>query len=282
MKSASDAVVMSCRASSSWSVSWYAAVRSSELRACTMIELTASRDVPPKISSAAVVIGTMAVSSGSDVVDEEVEEPTELSTPTTVRGSPSTSTVWPTGSSRLKSSEAVTEPRTTTASWSLTSWLSMNLPWATVSPRTVIHEGVEPTTEVDQLLVPAVRVSVGIGDRGHRLDIGRHGGRAQRTWRRRWSGSRRSRTRPVCPSADVLLPGETVSRLVPRAVMSELTWAWAPSPSPTVRMTAAIPMRMPRTVSPERSRWVRIPLRPVRNVSSQLIARARGRACRPR
>ena len=48
-----------------------------------MIELTASRDVPPKISSAAVLSGTKAVSSGSDVVDDEADVPTELSTPTT-------------------------------------------------------------------------------------------------------------------------------------------------------------------------------------------------------
>ena len=35
-----------------------------------------------------------------------------------------------------------------------------------------------------------------------------------------------------------------------------------------------MPIRMPSTVSAERSRWLRTPLSPVRNVSSQLIARS--------
>ena len=59
--------------------------------------------------------------------------------------------------------------------------------------------------------------------------------------------------------ADVVLPGVTVSTLEPSAVISEVTCPWAPSPSPTVRMTAAMPMRMPRTVSAERRRWLSTP-----------------------
>ena len=59
------------------------------------MELTELRDVPPKMRSAPVVIGMIAVSSGSDVDDDELEEPVEVSTPTTVIGTPLTSTVWP-------------------------------------------------------------------------------------------------------------------------------------------------------------------------------------------
>ena len=86
-----------------------------------MIELTEFREVPPKIRSAAVVIGTMTWSSGLAVVDVEDDDPAVLSTPTTVIGTPLTFTVWPTGSLRLKSSAAVVEPNTATASWSVTS-----------------------------------------------------------------------------------------------------------------------------------------------------------------
>ncbi len=51
------------------------------------------------------------------------------------------------------------------------------------------------------------------------------------------------------PVLEVELPGEMVSTLEPSAVISEVTWPWAPSPSPTVRITAAMPIRMPSTVS---------------------------------
>ena len=78
------------------------------------------------------------------------------------------------------------------------------------------------------------------------------------------------------PVVEVELPGVMVSTFDPRAVISEVTCPCAPSPSPTVRMTAAIPMRMPNTVSAERRRWLRTPLTPVRNVSIQLTG------CSPR
>ena len=42
------------------------------------MELTALREVPPKMRSAPVVIGMIAVSSGSVVLDDEVEEPVEV------------------------------------------------------------------------------------------------------------------------------------------------------------------------------------------------------------
>ena len=79
------------------------------------MELTELRDVPPKMRSAPVEIGMISVSSGSDVLDEDVDAPVEVSTPTIVTGTPLTSTVWPTGSPRVKSSDAVVAPRTPTA-----------------------------------------------------------------------------------------------------------------------------------------------------------------------
>ena len=70
------------------------------------------------------------------------------------------------------------------------------------------------------------------------------------------------RTPPV-----VVLPGLTMSRFEPSLLIESRTWAWAPWPSPTVRITAAMPMRMPSMVSAERRRWDRTASIAVRNVS---------------
>ncbi len=74
------------------------------------MELTELRDVPPKIRSAPVEIGMTARSSGSVVLDDDEDDPVEVSTPTTVNGTPFTSTVCPTGSTPRKSSDAVVAP----------------------------------------------------------------------------------------------------------------------------------------------------------------------------
>ena len=123
------------------------------------MELTELRVVPPKMRSAPVVIGMTARSSGSVVLDDDEDDPVEVRTPTTVSGTPLTSTVWPTGSMPRKSSDAVVAPRTVTAVWSATSWLSMKRPWARVRPLTLSHDGVDPCTEVVHVLEPAVSVS---------------------------------------------------------------------------------------------------------------------------
>ena len=57
------------------------------------MELTELRVVPPKMRSAPVVIGMTARSSGSDVLEEDEDDPVDVSTPTTVSGTPFTSTV---------------------------------------------------------------------------------------------------------------------------------------------------------------------------------------------
>ena len=66
-------------------------------------------EVEPKMRSVAVVMGTTTWSSWFEPVVEE-ESPTELRTPMTVRGTPSTLMVWPTGSDSLNSSDAVVRP----------------------------------------------------------------------------------------------------------------------------------------------------------------------------
>ena len=76
---------------------------------------------------------------------------------------------------------------------------------------------------------------------------------------------------PRTPEESVLLPGETMSRLLPRALIWSLTWFCAPWPRPTVRITDEMPMTMPSMVSRERSRCARTASTPARKVSSQLM-----------
>ena len=54
---------------------------------------------------------------------------------------------------------------------------------------------------------------------------------------------------PRTPLLLVLLPGEITSTLVPSSLICSRTSARAPFPSPTVRITAVMPMRMPSIVS---------------------------------
>jgi len=59
---------------------------------------------------------------------------------------------------------------------------------------------------------------------------------------------------PRMPLVVVVLPGETMSRLLPSWLIWLRTCACAPWPRPTVSITAAMPIRMPSMVSPDRSR----------------------------
>ena len=132
----------------------------------------------------------------------------------------------------------------------------MNRPSVIDRPRTVSHDGSVPTT-----------VRGPVGRAGHQSSrTPTSSGRPRRCraprssttarWRRPRSGSTAEPKPPRTPELDVVLPGETVSRLEPSAVISDATCCWAPSPSPTVRITAAIPIMMPSTVRVDRSRWV--------------------------
>ncbi len=202
-------------------------------------------------------------------MDDE-DDPAEFSTPMTVMGTPLTLTVSPTGSRGPKSSCAVVGARTVTAASVATSWWLKNLPSERVRPRTDSQSTVEPTTVVVQLADPAVRVSEDetVGATALMSGATRLEAKALPSATVKVEAEPNP---PRIPLLEVELPGETVSRLVPKAEISEATWAWAPSPSPTVMITAAMPMRMPSTVRAERIRCVRIASRPVRNVSSQLI-----------
>ena len=131
----------------------------------------------------------------------------------------------------------------------------MKRPSVIERPRTVSHDGLVPTTVVVQLVVPATRVS----------DSELVGATAPMSGATVFEASAAASPAvsveaepnpPRMPELDVVLPGEMVRRLVPSAAIWELTCCWAPSPSPTVRITAAIPIMMPSTVSLDRSRWV--------------------------
>ena len=93
-------------------------------------------------------------------------------------------------------------------------------------------------------------------------------------------GERRSRR--ARSALSVLLPGETMSRLLPSALICCAPGACAPWPRPTVSITAAMPIRMPSTVSVERIRCARSAPQPVRRVSARSCRPAPGTARRRR
>ena len=244
------------------------------------IWLTELRLAPPNSRAVAVVSGTMAWSSGLATVDELDDDPTVLSTPMTDMGWPAMLTDCPTGSRNPNSSWAVVAPSTTTSARVARSWATMNRPSVIDRPRTVSQEGLLPTTVDIQLFVPATRLS----------DAELAGATACT------SGATTFEVRAAAspavnvdaepnphriPDDDVVLPGVTVSRFDPNADISEPTCCWAPSPNPTVRITAAMPIMIPRTVKADRSRWVTTASRPVRNVSKRFTVRP-PRPCRGR
>src|SRR5664280_195096 len=236
------------------------------------IWLTEFRLDPPNRSAEAVVKGTMAWSSGFEAVDEVDEEPTVLSTPMTDIGCPAMLTVWPTGSRNPNSSWAVVAPSTATSARVARSWAAMNLPSVIDRPRTVSHEGSVPTTVVVQLVVPAARLSDTVEAGATALTSG------ATTFDERAAASPTvsvdaEPNPPRIPALEVVLPGVTVRRFEPSAEIWELTCCCAPSPSPTVRITAVMPIMMPSTVSAERRRWETTASSPVRKVSRTFIDR---------
>ncbi len=76
---------------------------------------------------------------------------------------------------------------------------------------------------------------------------------------------------PRTPPVPVELPGETTNKLLPREETAAVTLAWDPSPSPTVMITAAIPINIPSTVSRDLDRWVAIASIDALKVSLRLI-----------
>ncbi len=128
-----------------------------------------------------------------------------------------------------------------------------------------------PTTLVDQLAVPAVRVAAVIETGATTAMSGAAAldASAPASCRVRVVADPRG---PFTPPELAALPGVMISRLVPSALIWARICAEAPSPNPTVRITAAIPIRMPSMVSADRSRCERTASSPVRSVSRQLTA----------
>ena len=86
-------------------------------------------------------------SSGSDVLEEELDEPVEVSTPTIVIGTPLTSTVWPTGcaTEELRSGRCTQHAD---GSVVLDVLIVDEAPFGQGRPRTVSQFAVEPWTVV--------------------------------------------------------------------------------------------------------------------------------------
>ena len=128
----------------------------------------------------------------------------------------------------------------------------------------------EPATALE---LPVARLEVGVGRSGDRgrpvalplmtlspwLDTGATAvtagtSRARRSTSCWWNGF----ALPDAPPGPVRWPGITVSRLLPRFAMSDVTTAVAPLPSVTMMITEATPMMIPRAVSDDRRTFRRI------------------------
>ncbi len=224
-----------------------------------------------------MLIGSTAVSSWEP--DPSDDEPDEASTPITVRLAPSVVTVCPTALRPPNSSEAVSAPSTTTlARRSTSSWVK-NRPLCSFRERTSSHDGVVPASWVVQLVVPATSETCAPVVGATWATSGTTVLSAIEEASCRVSVDALPKP-PRTPDDEVLLPGETTSRLLPSELIWSRTRSWAPWPRPTVRITDETPMMMPSMVSAERSRWETIADQPVRRVSAQVMARSRRRARR--
>ena len=189
----------------------------------------------------------------------------------TVNAVPLMFTLCPRASRPPKSSVAVVEPSTVTAAASLSSAALKNRPWVRLRARTGSQSGVVPTTFVVQFVVPAVSDCEPVTTGATLAMSGATTGLASAVASRVVRVDADPRP-PRIPLVVVVLPGETMSRLLPSWLIWSRTWACAPWPSPTVSITAAMPIRMPSMVSDERIRRERMASRAVRNVSPQVIA----------
>ncbi len=199
----------------------------------------------------------------------------------TVSGVPDTVTLCPTGLPTRNSSEAVSGPSTTTSAAASTSAWVKNRPTDRSRARTSVQDVVVPTNEVVQLVSPLTSetleevVGATAATSGATFS-------SSMVWASATVSVDAEPKPPRCPEESVVLPGETMSRLEPRALIWSSTSCCAPSPSPTVRITELMPMTIPSIVSIERSRWARMASTAARRVSVQLIGwhpRA-GRSCR--
>ncbi len=194
------------------------------------------------------------LSSSSEVVDE----PTVFSTPITVKVEPLMVTVWPIGLPRGEQLLGRRGPEHDDGRGAVQLGLG---------EEPALGDRPRPHRQPARRRADDARRPVGaaVDQRGLRARDRRDGGDVRRRRpgrrapsRRARSASRPSRGRRGCRSSWSSCPGETISRLLPSELIWSLTWAEAPWPSPTVSMTAAMPIRMPSMVRADRIRRVRI------------------------
>src|ERR1019366_7351346 len=145
------------------------------------------------------------------------------------------------------SSWAVVAPKTTTEAAEAWSAAVRNVPADMVRARTDNQEGVVPTTDVVQLLAPATR-DCELDVLGATAAMSGATTAEANAAASAWVSVEADPNPPRRPVVLVVLPGEMINKLVPNASTWAVTCCWAPIPKPTVRITAAIPIRIPRTV----------------------------------
>src|SRR5664280_1056492 len=166
---------------------------------------------------------------------------------------------------------AVVAPKTATEAAEAWSAAVRNVPADMVRARTDNQEGVVPTTDVVQLLAPATR-DCELDVLGATAAMSGAPTAEANAAASAWVSVEADPNPPRRPVVLVVLPGEMINKLVPNASTWAVTCCWAPIPKPTVRITAAIPIRIPITVNAERIRWVPIASKAVRNVSNHVMA----------
>ena len=215
---------------------------------------------------AIVDIGTTRTSSSFD----SEAEPADSSTPITTKDWPLTTISFPTGASWPNSVRAVSGPSTATWAADDCSASVKNRPSARVRARTSTQAGRVPFTWVEVSAVPYWTVAAEVMIGATPATSGAIAGSA--------ITSASERVNPPEPEPDnpldspPLPPGITIRRLEPSLLISLPICSRAPSPRPTVSMTAAMPMRMPSMVSSERMRRPLRASQAVRKVSVHVIA----------
>jgi len=215
--------------------------------------------------AAKAVAGTTTWSSSLPVR----EVPASSRTPITVNSLPATLTGRPIGEPIGNSSPAVVAPRTATGAPASTSSEVKNRPSVTLRARTASQSGTVPTTsevQVDSVDCSGARV---VATGATATTSGTTDGSASTAASA--GVSEDVVAAPRKPANPLVEPGLTMIRLEPRELICWVIAAWAPWPSPTVSITAAIPIRMPSMVSAERSRRAFSASKAVRAVSAHPI-----------
>ena len=227
---------------------------------------TEFRSDPPISLFAAVDNGTIARSSRFEVVFE----PAEVSTPITVNEMLLMLTDCPSGSCCPNNSVATDDPSTMDVAVDAWSESVRKLPELTERDRTDSQDGVVPTTEAVQFVEPLTSASW-LDFSGATPPMSGALLLSANAFASEIVSVEPDPNPPRTPAVLVVLPGVTISRLLPSDAIRAPTACWLPSPRPTVRMTAAIPIRIPSTVRVDRRACARTARNPVRKVSSHVM-----------